>query len=301
MKTRLGIFVSALLLLPMAGLLLSGREWYELDGIQTGAGGPSATLFALTALLAYALVMNLLVKVRTGSNSFVAQRNYFLAMSAASAGLGWLLAYLNLFAASWSSGQGNSAMQLLLCTLVFALLAPAVLVTRAFIGSFAGLLKFLARGIPLHLRRREHPPFGLLSAAMLGLLAGAAWPAQMFWLLWAAPLLLLVALQLLWHESTVFSGLKSGDWGRVVCAALAGLAAGNIAVFSYQAAGGGLTINLPHPLLAQLGYALFGLLCLQLGDIIAEHWRGKRRPGSSGKKKKFPIQVVVEHVTRKKD
>lgn len=299
MKTRLGIFVAALLILPVAGLLLSDRE---LGNSSAAAQGSAlATLATLAALLGYALLINQLVKMRTGSNPVIKQRNYYLATSVASALLGWLLAYLNLFAAGWSSGQGHSALQLLLWTLLFALVAPAVLITRALFGSFTGLLKLLARGIPLPLHRRERPPFGLLSAATLGLLGGAAWPAQLFWLFWSAPLLLLVALQLLWHESTIFSGLKTGDWGRVVFAALGGMAVGNLAVISYQAAGGSLTINLPSPLFAQFGYAIFGLLCLQLGDIIAENWRGKRRPGATAKKKKFPIPVVVEPVTRKKD
>ena len=302
MKTRLGIFVSALLLLPLAGLLLSGHEWDELVGNMPPATGSAlAMLVTLAVLLGYALLINLFVKIRTGNNPFIRQRNYFLSVSAASALLGWLLAYLNLFAASWSSGQGNSAMQLLLCTMLFALLAPAVLTTRALIGSFTGLLKRLARGISLPLPGSESTAFGLLSLVALGLLGGAAWPAQLFWLLWAAPLLLLVALQLLWRESTVFSGLESGDWGRVVCAALSGMAVGNLAVISHQTAGGSLTINLTHPLLAQLGYALFGLLCLQLGDIIAEYWRGKQRPGLSQKRKKFPIPVVVKPVIGKKD
>lgn len=301
MKTRLGIFVSALLILPMAGLLLSGRDWNELGDMQTADGSALAMLAALTALLGYTLLISYLAKIRTGNNPLASQRNYFLATGAASAVLGWLLAYLNLFAASWSSGQGHSLPQLLLSTLVFAVLAPAVLTTRALIGSFAGFLKLLARGISLPSPKNERPPFGLLSAAILGLLGGAAWPAQAFWLFWAAPLLLLAALQLLWNESTVFSGLKSGDWGRVVCAALAGVAVGNLTVFSFQAAGGSLTINLPSPLFAQPGYALFGLLCLQLGDIIAEYWRGIQRPTLFQKKKKFPIPVVVEPVTRKKD
>lgn len=302
MKTRLGIFVTALFLLPAAGLLLGDREWSELGNIPSAAHGSAlATLATLAALLGYALLTNQLVKMRTGSNPFIKQRNYYLATSAASALLGWLLAYLNLFAASWSSGQDPSALQLMLWTLLFALVAPAVLITRALFGSFTGLLKLLARGIPLPLHRRERAPFGLLSAATLGLLGGAAWPVQLFWLFWSAPLLLLIALQLLWHESTIFSGLKTGDWGRVVCAALGGMAVGNLAVACYRAAGGGLTINLPSPLVAQFGYAIFGLLCLQLGDIIAENWRGKRRPVATGKKKKFPIPVVVEPVTRKKD
>lgn len=302
MKTRLGIFVSALLLLPLAGLLLSGHEWDELVGnMPTATGSALAMLVTLAVLLGYALLINLFVKIRTGNNPFIRQRNYFLSVSAASALLGWLLAYLNLFAASWSSGHGNSAMQLLLCTMLFALLAPAVLTTRALIGSFTGLLKRLARGVSLPLPGSESTAFGLLSLVALGLLGGAAWPAQLFWLLWAAPLLLLVALQLLWRESTVFSGLESGDWGRVACAALSGMSVGNLAVISHQTAGGSLTPNLTHPLLAQLGYALFGLLCLQLGDIIAEYWRGKQRSGLSQKRKKFPIPVVVKPAIGKKD
>jgi hypothetical protein len=301
MKTRLGIFVSALLILPMAGLLLSGRNWDELGDMQAENGNALALLAALAALLGHTLLISYLVKIRTGNNPLTGQRNYYLATGAVSAVLGWLLAYLNLFAASWSSGQGHSPPQLLLCTLVFAVLAPAVLITRALIGSFAGLLKLLARGISLPSPENERPPFGLLSAAILGLLGGAAWPAQMFWLFWAAPLLLLTALQLLWNESTVFSGLKSGDWGRVVCATLAGVAVANLAVISYRVAGGSLAINLPSPLFAQFGYALFGLLCLQLGDIIAEYWRGIQRPTLFQKKKKFPIPVVVEPVTRIKD
>ena len=126
---------------------------------------------------------------------------------------------------------------------------------------------------------------------MTGLLGGAAWP-ELFWVMWLAPLLLLTVLQLMWQESTIFSGLKNGDWGRVICAALSGIMVANLAVMAYQVNGGILVINL-HPLLAQPGYALFGLLCLQLGDVIAENWRGKQRGEMFRQKKKFPIPVVV--------
>ena len=113
---------------------------------------------------------------------------------------------------------------------------------------------------------------------MLGLLGGAAWPARLFWLLWTAPLLLLVALQLLWHESTIFSGLKTGDWGRVICAALAG-------IIDRQPRRDHLSEQLAAaspstcPLRCSRNSAMrcSGLLCLQLGDIIAEYWRGKQR------------------------
>ena len=301
MKIRLGIFIFALVLLPLAGWLLSGQEWNELF-TSTSAMSMAATentaaiLRTALMLLGYVLIINYLIKKQTGNSPMNTQRGYYLWMAAASAMLVWLLVYLNLFTASWSAEPGNSALQLLLYTALFALLAPAVLSTRALLGRFPGLLKRLAHGIALPLVSDETLIYSLLPLAVLGLLGGAAWPQHVFWLLWIAPLLLLVGLQLLWNESTIFSGLKSGDWGRVICAALAGMIVGNFSVLSYQASGGKLIINLPHPLLAQVGYVVFGLLCLQLGDVVAENWRGKKRGEVFPQKKKFPIPVVGKKI-----
>ena len=294
-KTRLGIFISALLLLPLAGLFLSGSEWSELAAASPDVpANIPATLLTSLMLLGYVFLSNHMINLNTGNNPLKLQGNYFLAMAAASAVLGWLLAYLNLFAASWPTTQAHPAVQLLLYTPLFALLAPAVLSTRALIGSFPGLLKRLARGFPLPSFSPETLAFGLIPVALAGLLGGAAWPARLFWLLWIAPLLLLTALQLLWHEGSVFTNLKTGDWGRVICAALAGIFTGNLAMVTYHTNGGMLEINLPNPLFAQLGYAIFGLLCMQLGDVIAEYWRGKQRGEPRPPKKKFPIPVVVK-------
>ena len=251
MKTRLGIFIAALLLLPLAGFALSGAEWDDLDtGTASNKIHIGATITCIFMLISYLLLVNKLVKISTGN------RNCHTEMPAA-----------------------------------------RVLITRALLGSFQGLLKFLARGIPLPAiadEMNETLAFGLIAVAITGLLGGAAWPAYLFWLMWPAPLLLLVALQLLWHESTLFTGLKSGDWGRLICTALAGLIVGNLVSYTYQAADGSLISNLPHPLFTQAGFALFGLLCLQLGDVIAENWRGKSRTTHFQQKKKFPIPVVVK-------
>lgn len=297
MKTRLGIFVCALLLLPLAGLFISGAEWGELPFNDPSAQGDAAIVnppaILLTTLLSfgYLLLVNHIIKLLSGNSPLDLQRKYFLWMAGAGAALVWMLTYLNAFVASWTTQTGNPLVQFLLYTPLFALLVPAVLCTRALLGSFPGLLKRLARGKAVPAPEAEKLAAILAVLAVFGLLGGAAWPAQLFWLLWAAPLLLLVALQLLWHESTVFSGLRSGDWGRVLCSALAGVIVGNFFIMAYHANGGLVTINLPNPLFDQLGYAAFGLLCLQLGDVIAEHWRGKQRT-ELFKKKKFPIPVV---------
>lgn len=294
MKTRLGIFVFSLLLLPLAGFWISGSEWSELStSAPASIANPPATLLTTLTLAGYVVLVNHMIKLLTGNNPLKAQRDYLLWMAVAGAMLTWALVYLNLFVASWTTQPDNPVMQLLLYTPLFALLAPAVLSTRALLGSLPGALKRLSRGIALPAPGDEMLAASLGGFAVTGLLGGAAWPAQLYWLLWLAPLLLLTALQLLWRESTIFSGLANGDWGRVVCAVLSGLAVGNLAVIAYQMNGGILEINLSHPLLAQPGYALFGLLCLQLGDVIAENWRGKERGTMFRQKKKFPIPVVV--------
>jgi len=301
MKTRLGIFAISLVLLPLGGLLLSGNEWDGLPaGVPAGPEHNGAILWATLMLFAGILLVNYLIRRISGNSLLNIQRNYYMWMAAASAVLCWLLVYLNLFTDGWLAGRDNPAMQLLLYTPLFALLAPAVLITRALLGSFSGLLKLLAHGLVLPVHGGESIGIFLVSVAVLGLLGGGAWPAQMNWLMWLSPLLLLTALQLLWNESTIFSGLKSGDWGRVICAALAGTIVGNLVSLSYHVGGGNQTAAL-HSMPAQLGNMLFGLLCLQLGDVIAENWRGKKRTGPFQQNKKFPIPVIVRPVGNKRD
>jgi len=294
MKIRLGIFILSLLLLPLAGFWLSGSEWDDLSAdTQSTIMYPSATLLTTLMLAGYILLANHMIKLLTGNNPLKTQLDYLLSMGGAGAVLVWMLVYLNLFVASWTTNTVNPVMQLLLDTPLFALIAPAILSTRALLGSLPGALKQLSHGIAIPAPSNEKLAAGMATIAVTGLLFGPAWPMQLFWLLWLAPLLLLTSLQLMWQESTIFSGLANGDWGRVVCTALSGMIVANLAVIAYQANGGILEINLPHPLLVQPGFALFGLLCLQLGDVIAENWRGKQRGTMFRQKKKFPIPVIA--------
>lgn len=292
---RLAIFAASLLLLPLLGLWLSGSEWSALVVDHSGANDNIPAALLTTVMLAgYIFLSNHLIKLYTGNNPLNVQRNFYFAVSAASAVLGWLLVYLNYFVTSWMPIQGNWALEALLYTPLFALLAPAILSTRALIASFNGLLKSLSKGVAIPHLSSEKVVITLVPLAALGLLGGAALPEKLFGLLWLAPLLLLSALQLLWNESTIFSGLKSGDWGRIICAIFSGIIVCNLALMAYQSNGGSVLINLSHPFYAQLGYAVFGLLCLQLGDVVAENWRGKKRTELFQQKKKFPIPVVVK-------
>lgn len=292
MKIRLALFSVALLLLPALSIWLSGQGLPEHATIMGNAVLP--TLIASLVVTAATLLLNAHTHHRSGSSLLHTQRPYIAWLSVAGAGLGTLLAYLNFYTASWITSADSLVQSLLLAALLGALLLPSVLVTRLWLAGFPGLLRSLTRALALPKLGSEPTAWLLLLTALSGLLCGAAWPAQLFWLLWLSPLLLLAALQLLWHESTIFSGLNQGDWSRILLSSLSGLLAGGLALAAYMLAGGAVYFSLPLPPLSiTLGLAIFGLLCLQLGDIVAEPWRGKKR-SDIFKKKTFPIPVVVK-------
>ena len=110
MKTRLGVFIFCLLLLPITGYWLSGKA----NGLSANSAATmpttrhvAATLLTTFALSAYILLANHLTRLRTGNSPLSVQGRYFLVMGIASAVLGWLLVYLNYFAASWWVESGD--------------------------------------------------------------------------------------------------------------------------------------------------------------------------------------------------
>jgi hypothetical protein len=287
MRIRLTAFVVALLLLPPLALTLAGLEWETPAPVAGAVWLP--TLLGAFAVAAFGILLDALTHRRTEQSLLRTQRNYLLWNAAAGAVAGMLLAYLNLFSGSWFTAAGSEAAALLLAALGGAVMLPAVLIARLWL---AGLVRLSTRRLALPALPAEAAVWILLLAAVVGLLGGTIWIDQLGWLFWAAPLLLLVALQLLWEESTVFSGLTQGDWSRVLLGTVSGIAVGGFALAVFRLSGG--TIYLAaNAWQLTAGLALFGLLCLQIGDVVAENWRGKPR-NEVFKKKPFPIPVVTK-------
>ena len=285
MRNRLTAFVVAPLFLPPLALTLAGQEWEAPAPIAGAVWLP--TLLATLALFACGFLLDTLTFRRTGHSLLRAQRGYLLWSSVAGAVTGMLFAWLNLFSGSWFTPGASETAALLLATLIGSALLPVVLVARLWL---AGLVKLGTRRFALPALPAEAAARSLLFAALVGLLLGTIQMAYLSWLFWLSPLLLLVALQLLWHESTVFSGLAQGDWSRVLLGAISGIMVGGIALGAYRLSDGAVYFT-AHTWQLMLGFAFFGLLCLQIGDVIAEHWRGKPR-GEVFKKKPFPISVI---------
>lgn len=291
MKTRFSLFAATLLLLPSLALLLAEHDWPEARMIVGHITRPM--LLACLLLAVVSLVLDTLTHLRSGSSLLRKQRGYLLWCSVAGAGSAIVLAYLNLFATSWVSPATSIVQMLLLSALAGAIMLPAVLITRLWLAGFDGLSRSLSRLPALPFARAESSAALLLLAALIGLLGGGIWPEKLVWLLWLSPLLLLSALQLLWHESNVFSGLKQGDWSRVVLGTASGILVAALTLSAFRLYGGALYIRHSTPFI-MLAFAAYGLLCLQLADIIAEFWRGKTLTQIYQQKKPFPVRIVTK-------
>ncbi len=289
MKIRLSLFVSIVLLFPPLALLLSDQEWPQANAISGNFVLPA--LLSGFVLLAFTYLLDTLSFRRSGSSLLRTQTRYTLWLSASGALLCALLVYLNAFSPLWVSPLSRPA-EMLLAALFGSMLLPAVLITRLWLSGFPALLRSLTRTFAVPAAQSEPVASLLLLATLVGLLGGAVWTVQLAWLLWLSPLLLLIALQLLWHESTVFSGLQNGDWSRVVLGIASGILMSGGTLSVYKLAGGALYIATSAWLFTLL-ITTFGLLCLQLGDVIAEQWRGKKR-AQVFKKKPFPIPVITK-------
>ncbi len=285
--TRLAAFVVALLLLPPLALTLSGEEWVASTPIAGAVWLPA--IFSTFAVLAFGILLDTLTFQRTEHSLLRAQRGYVLWCGVAGAFTGVLFAYLNLFEGAWLTPASTESIALLLAVFLGAALLPVVLFTRLWL---AGLLRLRTRRFALPALHAEITAYILLLMALGGLLGGTIWINHLGGLFWSSPLLLLVSLQLFWNESSVFSGLPQGDWSRVLLGAVSGIVVGGLALTVYRITGGALYFAASAWQLSAY-LALFGLLCLQIGDVVAEHWRGKPR-GEVFPKKPFPISVVVK-------
>ena len=198
----------------------------------------------------------------------------FLALFPLSAAFWWFFEYLNRFVQNWhyaGIAELTAAEYFWRATLPFSTVLPAVLVTRDWLASFPRLDRAFGN---FHSIVVPHPAplaWATLVAAGAGLAAIAAWPDYLFALLWIAPLLIIVPLQAVAGDETIFSRIHAGDWRAVVLPAIAALICGVFwELWNYRSlARWEYTIPFVQrfevfemPLLGYAGYLPFGLVCV---------------------------------------
>lgn len=230
--------------------------------------------------IGYVLTANGITKRRTGRCMLTDRPGYLLALFLLSAVFWWFFEFLNRFVQNWhyiglsDLGPWEYFWQ---ATLPFSTVLPAVLSTRDCLASFPRLSDGLSHAPPVRVRAPRTIAVLSLLAAGLGLAGIGVWPEHLYPLLWLAPLLILVSLQVIHGERTFLYSLANGDWRGPWLAALAALVCGFFwELWNYKSLAH-WEYSIPYvdrfelfhmPLLGYAGYLPFGIECLAVASLL---------------------------------
>lgn len=262
-----------------------------------GASGLSQPLLILGLTLSLAAHGEL----RRGT-SLVSQRPlWFLLLFPVSALAGWLFHWMNQYLQLWvypGSGLESSIPFVLVRTLDYATLLPALLALRQWLAGWPSLIGWCSRARPLEGSGHTQEGWLYLAAGTVGLAGAAIWPDWIWPLTWLAPLLLALGIQQARGAPTLFAGTRSGDWSRILIPALAAVILGLVVQFWNWLTGPVWVFELPMiqawilfglPLPAYAGLLPLGLLGIWIADGLAHPWR--RRP--QGRQRPFPVRISI--------
>lgn len=226
----------------------------------------------------YPVVINALTYARSGRCLLLHHRAQFFLLFPLSVGFWWMFEYLNQFVNNWhyvNLIETDPLERVLLSSLAFSTVLPAVVSTREFLATIPRLSEPFRRWHQLPHLDSAKTGWMLLGGAGLGLTLIGVWPTVLFPFLWIAPLGLLWGIPLIRQDPTLLRSLAEGDWRPVIHSSVAAATcgfwwelwnAGSLVHWKY-------TIPYVHgytvfqmPILGYAGYLPFGLVCLAVAE-----------------------------------
>ena len=230
--------------------------------------------------IGYIVVINAWTFVRSGTSTLMERPANFAALFPLSAVFWWLFEYLNRFVQNWyyaRAGELSPLDYFLQASIPFSTVLPAVVSTDQLLATVPRLSCGLDRGPALVIRHARRGALAIVLLAGAGLMGLGVQPNWLFPLVWVAPLVLIVGVQVLAGQSTIFEPLERGDWRPIWTAALASLICGifwelwnwrSLAHWSYAIPYVDRFHLFAMPLLGYAGYLPFGLECLVVADFV---------------------------------
>jgi hypothetical protein len=228
----------------------------------------------------YILCVNALCMKRSGRSLLTDAPGKFGILFPVSAVFWWFFEYLNRFVQNWyyvQVGDFGPAGYVLLASMAFSTVLPAVLSTHRLLMTFAVFDPGLSKGPPILLPSGRIPAVMILMVAGIGLALIGIYPDYLYPLVWVAPMLIITGLQTWRDHPTLFSSLRDGDWRMIVTPACAALICGffwemwnyySLAHWEYAIPFVDCCHIFAMPLLGYGGYLPFGLECLVIGQLI---------------------------------
>jgi hypothetical protein len=237
--------------------------------------------FTFTPLwLGYIMVANAWTERRGGESLLQKRPGSFAALFLVSAALWWYFEYLNRFVQNWYYAGGaelTATEYMVQATIPFSTVLPAFASTHRLLETFPSLSYGLDRGPVLRILQARRWSLVALLLAGLGLMGLGRWPNELFPLVWLAPLAVIVCLQALAGQKTIFAPLRRGNWRPLWTASLASLVCGFFWEFWNWRSLAHWTYSIPYvdryhifamPLLGYAGYLPFGLECAVIADWV---------------------------------
>ena len=229
--------------------------------------------------LSYIVVVNALDVRRSGRCLMTSRPGYFLILFPVSAVFWWSFEFLNRFVQNWSymGGRFNAWEYFWYATLPFSTVLPAVLSTRNLIQSSDWLQNGFRQFVTLSCPTPRLLAGCTFIAASGCLIAIGIWPDYFFSLLWTAPLLMVISLQVLLKEPHILQKVPAGDWRDIVGYMGAALICGwfwemwnlySFARWTYSVPYVQRFLIFEMPILGYAGYLPFGLECAVVIGIM---------------------------------
>lgn len=228
----------------------------------------------------YILFVNALCHKRSGRCLLTDAPGKLAILFPASATFWWFFEYLNRFVQNWyyvQVGEFGQAGYVLLASMAFSTVLPAVLSTHRLLLTFDLFNSRLAGGPVVHLPPGRIPAALSLLAAAAGLALIGVYPDFLYPLVWFSPLLIIVSLQSFDNRATLLAELRGGDWRLIVPPACAALICGffwemwnfySLTRWEYTIPFVDRYHIFAMPLLGYGGYLPFGLECVVIGQIV---------------------------------
>jgi len=237
--------------------------------------------FTFTPLwLGYILLINAYTFKRTGPCLMLDRPGHYLWLFPLSSAFWWFFEYLNRFVQNWYyiGAQELTPLEYFLhATFPFSTVLPAVLGTRELLASYPRISAGLQQFRPIRSTNVKIVGWGILLLSSAGLTGIGIWPSYLFPLVWVAPLLLIMSLQAVAGEETIFSSTARGDWKSLWSAALAALVCGFFwEMWNYKSLSHWeYAVPFVHrfqifemPFLGYAGYLPFGLECMAVAQVF---------------------------------
>ena len=264
-----------------AGLVLVAIFW----SLNWSLDGPRTHVFFFPLWLGYALAVDGLVVVRTGTSLFTRSWRKFSVLFVLSAPAWWIFELFNWRTRNWQyigSELFTDLEYALLATLAFSTVMPSVFESAELVRSFSWTERMQA-GPRVPGSRRVTT--GFFIAGWLLLLAIALFPTYVYPFIWATMLCLIEPVNVWLGRPSLFDTLAERDWRPAVSLALGALLCGffwefwnfySFPKWAYHTPGANFWHIFEMPLLGYIGYLPFGLELYALGHVIRGRHLGVR-------------------------